>query len=138
MNKKITLIWLRIFYVFGSNQRKGSLMQILENKKNREEVFYLKYPFIQNDFIYIKDVANALLKIIKVNKGSIINVCSGKLTSNIDFIKKFKKISKRVIIINDNNKFNHKKKLYGSNKKLKSLGWSQKYSLNKAFREIIN
>ena len=113
-------------------------MQILENKKNREEVFYLKYPFIQNDFIYIKDVANALLKVIKVNKGSIINVCSEKLTSNIDFIKKFKKISKREIIINDNNKLNHKKKLYGSNKKLKSLGWSQKYSLNKAFREIIN
>ena len=138
LNKKIALIWVRIFYVYGPQQRKGSLMQFLEGVKNKKKILKLKYPYVFNDFIYIKDVIDALSKMEKTNTDSIINICTGKPTSNIDFIKKFEKVAKCKINIDSTNKINSKKMLYGSNTKLKNLGWKQKYSIKKAFREITN
>jgi len=138
LDKKTALIWLRIFYVYGPQQRKGSLMQFLEEAKNKKEHLKLKHPHVRNDFIYIKDVIEALSKIKKTNISSVINICTGKPTSNIEFIKKFEKVAKHKINIHSSNKKNTKKLLYGSNAKLKKLGWIQKYSIEKALKEIIN
>ena len=134
IKNKTILIWLRIFYVFGQKQRKGSLLEVLRNRKKN---FFIKTPFVKNDYIFIKDVIDAFVKVKTVKKNSVVNVCSSKAISNLDFIRKFLEISKKKIIINYNRNDKNKKTLLGDNKKLKALGWKQKYSLDKAFREII-
>ncbi len=40
-------------------------MQFLEGVKNKKKILKLKYPYVSNDFIYIKDVIDALSKIEK-------------------------------------------------------------------------
>ena len=135
LNSETVLIWLRIFYVFGKDQRKGSLIDILKKKTKN---FFMKTPFVKNDFIFIKDVVNALEKVVILKKSSIINVCSGKSISNLNFAKKFLRISKKEMIIDYNNNDKNKKSLFGNNKKLRKLGWKQKYTLEKAIREIVS
>lgn len=137
INKKTAIIWARIFYVYGKNQREGSLLKkLFQAKKNRNFVF-LKFPFIFNDYIYVKDVVNALAKLKKINKSQIINICSSKGISNYDFVKIFEKINK-VKVLKIGSVQNIKKIQTGSNRKLKKLGWKQKYNLKKAFKELCH
>ena len=65
LNNKTILIWLRIFYVFGQKQRKGSLLEVLRNRKKN---FFIKTPFVKNDYIFIKDVIDAFVKVKLLKK----------------------------------------------------------------------
>ena len=64
--------------------------------------------------------------------------CKGKSISNLNFAKKFLRISKKEMIIDYNINDKNKKSLFGNNKKLRKLGWKQKYTLEKAIREIVS
>ena len=137
LNNKITIIWARIFYIYGKRQREGSLLNRLLQAKKRGKFLFLKFPYIYNDYIYVKDVVNALIKLEKIKKSQIINICSCKATSNYDFVKTFEMINKiKVLKISSIN--NSKKIQIGSNRKLKKLGWKQKYNLVKAFKDLCH
>ena len=135
ISKKTVIIWARIFFVYGKNQRDGSLLKKLIWAKKNKTYMSLKFPSISNDYIYIKDVIDGILKLKKLKRTQIVNICSSKAISNYDFVKNFEKINN--IKIFKKNSSNNLKQIYlGSNKKLKRLGWVQKYSLNKALDEI--
>ena len=103
-------------------------------KKNKT-FLTLKYPNTSNDYIYIKDVIDGILKLKKINKTQIVNICSSKAISNYDFVKNFERVNKTKILKKVST--NKLKQIYlGSNKKLKKLGWVQKYSLVRALNEI--
>ena len=136
MNKKICLIWFRVFYIFGKKQRAGSLLKTLIKAKNDRDHISLKFPNIYNDYIYIKDVINGILKLRLLKKTQIINICSAKAVSNLQFVKIFEKINQTSILKNSKKRFLKKKKLVGSNLKLRRLGWRIKYSLEDALKEI--
>jgi nucleoside-diphosphate-sugar epimerase len=135
VSKKTVIIWARIFFVYGKNQRNGSLLKRLIWAKKNKTLLVLKYPNISNDYIYIKDVIDGILKLKKLNKTQIVNICSSKSISNYDFVKNFERVNKTKILKKDST--NNLKQIYlGSNKKLKKLGWVQKYSLVRALNEI--
>ena len=135
IKKKTTIIWARIFFVYGKNQRGGSLLKTLINAKENNTKISLKLPNISNDYIYIKDVIDGILKLRKLKNTQIINICSSKVISNLNFAKTFEKINK-ISILKKNSSNNLKKTVVGSNRKLKKLGWTQKYSLERALEEI--
>ena len=112
----------RIFYVYGSNQRKNSLLPTLIRYMKNKQQFNVKKPNLINDYIYIKDVVSAIIKCINIKKSTTLNICSGKPTSNYKFIKTFEKLSNYKIL---NKKSGNKKKygFYGSNQVLKKLKW---------------
>ena len=137
LNNKITIIWARVFYVYGKKQREGSLLNRLFQAKKKRKFLFLKFPYIYNDYIYVKDVVNALVKLEKIKKSQIINICSSKAISNYEFVKTFEMINKiKVLKISPTN--NIKKIQIGSNRKLKKLGWKQKYNLSKAFKDLCH
>jgi len=135
VSKKTIIIWARIFFVYGKNQRDGSLLKKLIWAKKNKTYLTLKFPNLSNDYIYIKDVINGILKLKKLKKTQVINICYSKSISNYDFVKNFEKIN-NVKIFKKSSSNNLKQTHLGSNKKLKKLGWVQKYSLNKALNEI--
>lgn len=57
--KKIELVWFRIFYTYGPYQREGALIpalaKVLKDGKKPE----IRSPLNKNDFIYIEDVSEA-------------------------------------------------------------------------------
>ena len=87
--KSINLIWFRIFYVFGNGQRQGSLIPTLIDAVKSGETPNILNPFNKNDFIYIKDVAEAFLGALETNvKSGIYNLGNGYSTSVVDICKK--------------------------------------------------
>jgi nucleoside-diphosphate-sugar epimerase len=83
----IEFIWARVFYVYGPNQRKESLLPTVIQNIQSNVVPTIKTPSNANDFIYIDDVTEGLLHFAqqKIPSG-IYNLGWGKSISIIDII----------------------------------------------------
>lgn len=89
LQKNIDFIWSRVFYVYGPQQRKGSLIPtVIENIQNGN-VPELKTPFNSNDFIYVDDVAEGLIQFaVKDVPSGIYNLGNGESVPIIDIVSK--------------------------------------------------
>ena len=89
LQKNINFIWSRVFYVYGPQQRKGSLIPtVIENIQNGI-VPELKTPFNSNDFIYVDDVADGLIQFaVKDVPSGIYNLGNGESVPIIDVVSK--------------------------------------------------
>ena len=67
----IIFSWVRLFYVYGPNQRSGSLIPILIDTIKSNNTPDLRTPKNANDFIYVGDVA------IGISKMASEKICSG-------------------------------------------------------------
>ena len=94
-NTTTKVIWLRLFYVYGPNQRIGSIIPYIINNIKKNIVPEIKKPEISNDYVFIDDVVEAIFLIIKKNiKTGVYNLGSGKLTNNYDILHKIYKLIK--------------------------------------------
>jgi len=87
---KTNFIWSRIFFVYGPGQRSGALIPYLVNSLRNGEKPEIRNPYGANDFIYIEDVARALVLLATRKPKSaneIYNIGSGRLTPTIDIIR---------------------------------------------------
>lgn len=138
-NKKINFYWLRLFYVYGPGQRRESLIPFCINKIKRGFFPSIKNPQNKNDFIYVKDVAKAILLFIKKKPNSgIYNVGSGKpiiLKSLIELI--WIKIQKKKIKLKIKKSSNNSEFWSNIDKIKKKLDWKPTISLNEGIKRTI-
>jgi len=81
-------IWGRLFYAYGPGQKDASLIPHIVNSLERNEVPKINNLDASEDFIYVKDVADALLSLVeKCDVSGIYNIGSGKLTSVKNIVK---------------------------------------------------
>ncbi len=76
-------IWTRFFYVYGPGQKMASLVPSLINSALKGRAPEIKNPLGGNDFIYVEDVAAALLRVVQKSRAipaGIYNIGSGYLT----------------------------------------------------------
>jgi len=75
-----SLIWARLFYVYGPGQRSGSLIPtISEHLIAHDALPELKSPNTAYDFVYVNDVTDALSKMcLKPDLCGNFNIGSGK------------------------------------------------------------
>ncbi len=86
-----TIIWARLFYLYGKHQREDSLFgQLNQAINNKDKVFKMTEGEQLRDYMDIKDVVKVLYLLSQnVNHSDIINVASGepisvrKLVENI-------------------------------------------------------
>lgn len=78
----IKFYWPRLFFVYGPGQRNISLIPLIINSIQIGTTPEIKNPTNKNDFVFIKDVTEAIVKILeeKPNK-TIYNIGSGYSTS---------------------------------------------------------
>lgn len=138
INSKI--YWCRIFYCYGySNNQKSLINLIIKafNTNNKLEIYNDK---TKCDFIYVKNVAYIISKMIYLNHSSrVYNLGSGKLISIKKIISEFnKKLQKNKKIqyknLNKNVKFNN---IYSDNKNIKKFISKFPYSFSSSIDEII-
>lgn len=80
--KGMHFIWVRLFYVYGPGQRETSLIPYIINSVRQGTKPEIKTPWTKNDFVYVEDVARAILAIVKNHdKDGVYNVGSGSSTS---------------------------------------------------------
>lgn len=84
----VKFIWARPFYVYGPGQKKESLIpQLIATFKKGEEL-KLQNPDAANDFIYVRDAADALARLLEKNApAGAYNIGSGKITSVREIVR---------------------------------------------------
>jgi dTDP-6-deoxy-L-talose 4-dehydrogenase (NAD+) len=87
---KTKFIWLRPFFLYGGNEQAGRLVpSILNSIKNKKKI-NINFPYVIRDFLHIKSASKIMTtKIMKSSKNNVINICSGKGISIINFVKFF-------------------------------------------------
>ncbi len=138
----IQFIWTRLFYVYGPGQRVNSLIPYIikcvkEGKKPK-----IRTPSVRNDFIYVKDVAKAIVAILEnCNQSTVYNIGSGYSTSIQDIVK--------IVYSELNLQYKPKDKVFKSynidfdyfwadiSKIKKEVGWEPKITIEEGIQKII-
>jgi len=92
--KKFNLTWMRIFYIYGPNQRNKSIFSMLKNFNAMQngKVFELTDGKQLRDYIHVTTLAKKIIDLSFLNKNfGIVNVCSGKPISVKNLVLKWKK-----------------------------------------------
>ena len=130
-------IWVRLFYVYGPNGKKTSLLESLISKYKKGKKLNLKNYDGVHDYVYVKDACNTIkdLSLRNVRSG-IYNIGSGKASSNLEFFNAFLKVLK---IKNKNDEpIFVKNSLISDNSKIqKSIKWKAKYDLSRGLKETL-
>ena len=100
--QSISLVWLKLFFVFGENQRNNSLIPFLISAVKNNKLIKLKKPNMINDFIHVNDVSKFILSHLNMTKENLeYDVGSGyglKVSDIMNFYKKTNKNIKSEII----------------------------------------
>lgn len=132
----VSLAWFRLFYVYGANQREGSLLPTLVRSLQEDRIPNLNTPKNANDFIHVKDVAAAFKLALSTDfESGVYNLGTGSSISVIDFCKTLEIILKdsqqltKKLIENTQNS-NEEVNFYASVSKTKEVfGWIAETSL---------
>ena len=82
---KISLLWFRLFYVYGPGQRSISLIQNLIESFKLKKIPNILYPNNKNDFVYVGDVVKTIIEALNKDIPSgIYNIGSGEASSVYD------------------------------------------------------
>lgn len=84
----IKFVWGRIFFCYGPGQREASLIPLLINYAKGGKKPEIDDHDKKIDFIYVEDVAEAIVRILeKAKKSSVYNIGAGKPTSLSKIVK---------------------------------------------------
>ncbi len=139
INSKINLYWLRLFYIYGRNQRKGSLIPLLINSAIKKRPLKLKNVYNSHDYIHVDDLSSVIKKLLKKNiKSGVYNVGYGKSISILSIIEILEKLLNKKINFKSYEK-SKKFSFYSCNDKIKkNLKFIPKINLKKGLKELIN
>ena len=137
-NNKISLLWLRLFYVYGEKQKSSSLLPSVFQSLKKGNKIKLNKPFHRNDFIHLDDVIEAVIKSIKLKKYVIsdLDIGSGKTTLIKDLVKKVSSNLKKKITIVGKDKEKNLKNVANIKKTYKTIKWKPKISINLGIKMI--
>ena len=111
--------WFRPFFVYGPNQHQGSIINYISSQVKEEKEIALREPDSSFDYIYVGDVAFLMWSAIQVQEmKGIINIGSGKLTSNLEIVQLVKKFYKKENFEDSNFDKRKKKGLFSDNSKI--------------------
>ncbi len=140
---KATLIWFRIFYVYGPGQGECSLIPVLTDVLKKKEKPRINNPFNSNDFIHVKDVARAIgMAADKEIKSGIYNLGSGKTYRVIDICKIVERLIYGKTDFSDELEFSAKPSAAANfwadiGKTKKNLSWEPQISIEDGIREYL-
>ena len=134
--EQIELVWARIFYSFGPRQRNIALLPSVYHALITGERPLIKNPGAAHDFIFIDDVATALVSLTTTNLISgVFNIGSGRFVSLAQFVNAIAKQcgAKFRMELEDD--------IRGSwasvEKIVNSTGWRPRYSLSEGIEQTI-
>lgn len=132
--------WARIFYPYGPGEHGSRLCSAAIAKLRRGEPILINTPRSIKDYIYIDDVASALLAVIEAQYLGAINICTGVGTSVGTMVESIGRMVGRNDLVrfgdapqaNDPLGF-----VVGSSARLQSLGWRPKTILADGLAKLL-
>lgn len=136
------IVTIRPFSVFGEGEAHSRFIpKVILSLLNGDRLELDPEP--KHDWIYIQDFLYgvfAVLSNIASLKGEVVNIGTGKQYSNLEVVQALEKISKKILTIKilENMREYDSTNWICANKKLKLLGWKQKYDLRNGLQETYN
>lgn len=139
--KNAAFIWARLFFVYGAGQRQTSLIPTMITQGCSGQSPQVRNPMAANDFVYVQDVAEALLALISANAcPPLVNIGSGQATYVSDVAElvfssiqrgkteppAFKNVPK-----------DHPSAFWADLSEMRDLGWQPRYDLYRGIQETV-
>ncbi len=132
------LSWTRIFYPYGIGEHPDRLCSFIIRKLINNEKVFLKSPLSTKDYIYIDDIADALLTLVENQFSGTANIGTGKGIAVREIAGLISTILNKSGLIEENKQDLPIDYTVADITKLKSLGWSQKISIKEGLSCLIN
>ncbi|KKS90141.1 MAG: hypothetical protein UV65_C0020G0003 [Parcubacteria group bacterium GW2011_GWF2_43_11] len=143
-NTNLRFIILRIFNVYGLNNPNPHIIPRLLSQIKKSNKIKVGRLDTFRDYIYINDVTDALMKILKSRRGfdnSIYNIGTGEKYSGYSLIKIISQIiKKRVFTYKDKNlirKIDRKVLVSNATKFSEIYSWKPKYNIYNGLKELL-
>jgi len=127
------IVIVRPFSVFGEGEREDRFIPtVIKHLKSGEPLTI--YPESRHDWMYVRDVCEALVKVADNAGGlihKVVNIGSGRQYTNLEIVRILEKISAKKLNFKGTSKIKAQDSDYwvGNNGILKSLGFEEVYGL---------
>lgn len=132
--------WFRIFNLYGKNEKSKRLMPSVINSCLKGEDIKVSDCLKFQDYLYIEDTVDGIIKVFESDIQGAVNICSGKPVQLRDIVNKIVKLtgfSGNVLWGAIPSAFEETLTV-GNCEKLKSLNWEPKYTLEEGLKQTID
>lgn len=131
--------WARVFYPYGLGEHPSRLCSSIIQKLSRGEPIVLKTPNSTKDYIYIDDLASAVITVMEKQFAGIINLGTGIGVTVREIAQTLgEKLGKGSLISEANPPENDPLGyVVADNMRLTKLGWQPKYSISEGLRQLL-
>lgn len=141
-SNKVSFAWARLFFLFGEHEYAERLVSSMICHLLQNKPFHLQNGYQIRDFMYVKDVADAMVALLDSNVKGPVNIASGHPISLKDLLVMISNKLGRHHLINLTSAYgaNEKDKLLlADTTRLQSeVDWHPSYTLDAALNETIS
>ena len=138
-NNNISFGWGRIFSAFGKEKDPRRLTSDVINHLKADEVVIIRSGSLIRDYIYTKDIAAAFVAFLLSDVTGTVNICTGKETSIHDYVMKIARtMNKENLVVFNEQSSPQQVRVVGDSTRLnKEVGFTPKYTIDEAIKEIL-
>lgn len=138
-NNNVSFGWARIFSAFGKERDPRRLTSDVINHLREDKPVIIRSGSLVRDYIYVKDIAAAFVKLLESDVTGVVNICTGKDTSIHDYVMKIAKaMGKENFVIFEEQPSPQQVRVVGDSSRLnKEVGFEPKYTIEQAIKEIL-
>lgn len=132
--------WPRIFNLYGPAEKSQRLMPSVINSCLKGDDVKVSDCLKFQDYLHVEDTARGIVDVFEGNIQGAVNICSGKpvqLRTIVNMIAELTDFKGNILWGAIPAAFGDEV-VVGSNDKLKSIGWQQKYTLEEGLKQTIN
>lgn len=132
--------WPRIFNLYGPNERPQRLMPSVINSCLKGEDVKVSDCLKFQDYLHVEDTARGIVEVFESDIQGAVNICSGKPVQLRYIVNKIAELTnfKGNILWGAIPAAFGDEVVVGNNDKLKSIGWSPRYTLDEGLQQTIN
>ena len=132
--------WPRIFNLYGPNEKPQRLMPSVINSCLKGEDVKVSDCLKFQDYLHVEDTAKGIVEVFESDIQGAVNICSGKPVQLRYIVNKIAELTsfKGNILWGAIPAAFGDEVVVGNNDKLKSIGWSPKYTLDEGLQQTIN
>lgn len=132
--------WLRIFNLYGKNEKPQRLMPSVITSCLKGEDIKVSDCLKFQDYLYLEDTVDGIIKVFESDIQGAVNICSGKPVQLREIVNKIAELTNfngKILWGAIPSAFDENLTV-GNNEKLKSLNWEQRYSLEEGLKLTVD
>jgi nucleoside-diphosphate-sugar epimerase len=132
--------WGRVFYPYGPGEHPSRLCSAIIQKLLRGEKVTLKTPASTKDYIYIDDLAAALLAVVETRFEGVVNFGTGTGTTVRSIAEIIGKLMQKSELVEEASQPDRDPFPYvvADATRIKSLGWKPNFTLQDGLRHLLD